>query len=253
MTSSAAAKSQLIIIPSEWFWGELKVDQVEPGEKKQRTICATLFRNSDHEDNEKNQFRLTKSSVFVSTILCFNWKLRQQQNSHDTVPFIVTSYNYSQQIKRCSTKSWDSHRGGLISVNATLLFDCFLHCADDWVRLWIERQLIFRCCPRFDGKLCTLFIVKSEKSAFFSRDDEQCASKFYASFLSEFSFDEQMMDLSWPSLSHKFLIATINHTQITKPKLKGKEVAYWLLRIQASSLAVCRPNFDTFPIIKLAL
>lgn len=94
MTSSAAAKSQLIIIPSQWFWWELKVDQVEPGEKKQRTICATLFRNSDHEDNEKNQFRLTKSSVFVSTILCFDWKHRPATKQ----PWYRTIYSHVLQL-----------------------------------------------------------------------------------------------------------------------------------------------------------
>lgn len=197
----------------------------------------------------KTNFGLTKSSVFVSTILCFNSKLRQQQNSHDTVPFIVTSYNYSQQINRCSTKSWDSHRGGLISVNATLLFDCFHHCADHWARLWIERQLVFRLCPirwkTFYSVYCEIWKVCFLLSTNNARPN---LCPFFVEFFFWWTDDE----FKSAEPIAQFLIATINHTQITKPKLKGKEVAYWLLRIQASSPAVCCPNFDTFPITKSA-
>lgn len=88
-----------------------------------------------------------------------------------------------------------------------------------------ERQLVFRCCPRFDGKLCTLFIVKSEKKVGLSSlattnnaSVQNLCQLFRVSF---FFFDEQMMNSRRPNF---FLIATINHTQITKPK----EVAYWL-------------------------
>lgn len=168
----------------------------------------------------KTNFGLTKSSVFVSTSLCFNWKLRQQQNSHDTVPFIVTSYNYSQQINRCSTKSWDSHRGGLISVNTTLLFDCFHHCADHWARLWIERQLVFRLCPirwkTFYSVYCEIWKVCFLNSTNNARPN---LCQFFEFF---FWWTDDEFKSAEPIA--QFVIATINQTQITKPKLKGRKL-----------------------------
>lgn len=95
LIASSAAKSQLINIPSQWFWGELKVDQVEPARRNKERFAQRFSEIPITKTMRKTNFGLTNYEKLCCLFRSFFVSIESFETKQ---PWYRTIYSHVLQL-----------------------------------------------------------------------------------------------------------------------------------------------------------